>query len=81
QLSPDSLRRAGTEGTVLLRITVEPGGRVRRGGVDVVSATHPEFALAARRLVQRLRFRPATLQGREVAAPFTLPVAFVLHDR
>ncbi|HEX6750148.1 MAG TPA: energy transducer TonB [Longimicrobium sp.] len=77
---PEVLRRTGTEGSVVLEFTVAADGHVQRGTVHVVSVSHQEFLEPAMRVVHRLRFRPATFQGKAIAAPITLPIVFALHD-
>ena len=73
---PAELRKTATEGAVVLRMTVEPDGRVRRGSLRVVSSTHPDFVQPARRVAMGLRFQPATADGKHVAAQVTLPMSF-----
>ena len=77
---PETLRRTGTEGSVVLEFTVAADGHVQRGTIHVVSVSHQEFLEPAMRVVHRLRFRPAMFQGKAIAAPVTLPVVFALHD-
>jgi TonB family protein len=64
---PDLLRRSSTEGSVLVRFVVDSAGRVERGSVTVLEATHPLFAAAVRDALLRARFRAAEVAGRPVA--------------
>jgi protein TonB len=71
---PDEAKRAGVEGDVVLRVTVEADGTVSR--VDVVS--HPGFGLddaAVRALRERLRWKPGKRRGE----PVRMTVPFTLH--
>jgi len=59
---PAAMRRAGTEGSVTVRVRIGTDGRVRE--VQLVSATHDQFFEATRRQALRgWRFRPATRDG------------------
>ena len=64
---PDLLRRAGTEGTVLVRFVVDSAGRVDPASVTIVDATHPLFAAAVRDALLRAAFRAARAAGHPVA--------------
>ena len=75
---PENLRRMGTEGQVILRMVVEPNGRVRRGSLAVVSFTDPAFVEPARSVALGMRFHPAKVNGRPVPARVTLPINFRL---
>lgn len=64
---PDLLRRAGTEGSVLVRFVVDSTGRVDPTSITIVDATHPLFAAAVRDALSRASFRAAEVAGRPVA--------------
>lgn len=75
---PPLLRDAGVTGTVTIRMRVNEDGRVDASSITVENATHDAFGDAARRVVERMRFRPAKVGGRPVKVWVTLPVNFTL---
>ena len=74
---PESARRAGIEGTSLLRFEITEGGLVSKITVEK-SAGHEELDRAAIAAVQRWRFEPARRGAQAVAVWVTLPVRFEL---
>ena len=74
---PESARRAGIEGTSLLRFEITEGGTVSRITVEK-SAGHEELDRAAIAAVQKWRFEPARRGAQAVAVWVTLPVRFEL---
>ena len=76
---PDLLRQAGVEGQVVLEARVDSTGRVRKGSVSVVFATHPGFVEPARAALLATLFRPARVNGRAVAMLVRLPFAFSIR--
>jgi protein TonB len=74
---PESARRAGIEGTSLLRFEVTEGGTVSKIIVEK-SAGHEELDRAAVAAIQRWRFEPARRGTQAVAVWVTLPVRFEL---
>jgi protein TonB len=76
---PDLLRQAGLEGRVLLEAVVDTNGRVERGSITVISATHPSFVPPAERSVAATLFRPARIAGRAVRVRIRLPIEFTLR--
>ena len=76
---PASEQRAEREGTVIIRVTVGPDGRVI--WTEKVRATSDAFYEATERHARaRWRFRPATVDGRPTEARKTLTVHFRLND-
>jgi periplasmic protein TonB len=74
---PDSARRQGIEGTVLVKAYVTEQGRV--GEVQVAqSAGHAELDRAAVEAVRRWRFEPARRGRQPVAMWVSIPVKFIL---
>jgi TonB family protein len=73
---PESARRAGVSGTVLVQALVGRDGTVR--DTRVVSSI-PMLDAAAVRAVQQWRFEPATDRGRPVAVWVAIPVTFTLR--
>ena len=76
---PPALRRAGLEGSVTVRVTIDAGGRVT--AVELVKATNPAFFDETREQALRYwRFKPATSDGAAVESQQTLTVQFHLED-
>ncbi|HET6232082.1 MAG TPA: TonB family protein [Longimicrobiaceae bacterium] len=75
---PPLLRHAGVSGQALLALHVDAAGRVTSS--RVVSATHPQFGQAARRVASVMRFRPQRVAGRAVPADVRLPFGFTLDE-
>ncbi|HEV7587827.1 MAG TPA: energy transducer TonB [Longimicrobium sp.] len=76
---PRNMRATGQTGTVTLRFRVLEDGTVDRSTVLVQQLTHPDFAEAAIRVVNTMRFRPARLRRVPVPVWVTLPVIFRLQ--
>jgi len=77
---PESARRAGIQGTTLLRIYIERDGRV--GDVSVQrSAGHQALDEAAADAVRRWRFEPALNSTGPVSIWALVPVEFRIGDR
>ena len=74
---PEYARRAGVEGTVVVRFVVDERGRV----VDPVVARSPNDLLsqAALDAVREIRFTPGQQRGRPVKVRFAVPVTFRLR--
>lgn len=71
--------RAQREGTVRIRVTIGPDGRVK--AVARVQATNDAFwAAAERQALNRWRFRPATVDGRPVEDSKVMTLHFRLVD-
>jgi protein TonB len=73
---PDAARKAGIQGTVLLK------GYIRRDGTpDSVRVLRSVAGLdsAAVESVRQWRFRPARYRGKPVAVWVAIPVKFTLH--
>jgi len=63
--------------TVVIEVPVDSAGRADTAGVRVRGTATAEFAAELRRLGQRLRFRPATLEG--CGVPGVGSVTFILQ--
>jgi len=64
---------------VVLEARVDSTGRVQKGSVSVVFATHPGFVEPARAALLATLFRPARVNGRAVAMLVRLPFAFSIR--
>lgn len=74
---PEDVRREGIQGQVLTQFTVGVDGRPHN--VRVVSSPDMRLSKVARDVVQRVRFEPATVDGKPVAVSFGLPLSFRLR--
>lgn len=71
---PPLLRDARVTGTVQVRMRVTPDGTVDANSISITSSSHEQFNDPTIRSVQRLRFRPAKVNGRPVAVWVELPI-------
>ncbi len=76
---PPALRRAGLEGNVTLRITIDEKGRVV--AVEMVKASDGAFFREAKeQALRHWRFLPATSDGKPVRSEQVLTVQFKLEE-
>ena len=68
----EALLHAIREGVV----AVGTDGRVESGSMEVVTSSHPEFALVGIQAVELMRFSPALVGGRPVRVSAELPIIF-----
>jgi TonB family protein len=74
---PTALLEQGIEGRVLLQLYVDSAGVLNPDSTRIAeSSGYPALDSAALAGAPELRFSPALLQGRPVAAPFLQPVQF-----
>lgn len=73
---PPLLRDAGVGGTVMLSFRVNEDGRVDASTIQVVSSDNEQFSDAARKVVERMRFRPAKVNDRPVKVLVQIPITF-----
>lgn len=71
---PPMLRDAGVEGRVVVQFIVNTDGRVDPASITVVSSTTPELDAPSRRAAERMRFRPARVNGQPVRVLTSLPI-------
>jgi len=76
---PESLRRAGIEGEVVVQFVVDTTGRVDLRTVDVLRSTHEAFTSAVRETIAKLRFAPAIGGERKMRALAVMPFHFTLR--
>jgi protein TonB len=72
---PDSLRRRGVGGDVVVEFVVDTLGRVEPE-VRVIEAAHPGLAEPARQTIRPARFAPGHVNGRKVRVLMTLRFHF-----
>jgi TonB family protein len=74
---PPALLEQGIEGRVMLQLYVDSAGVLSPDSTRIAeSSGYPALDSAALAGATELRFSPALLQGRPVAAPFLQPVQF-----
>ena len=73
---PWILRRAGIQGTVVVRVVIDTLGRMEPGSPRVVSSSNPAFDEPALKVVREAVFRPARVHGRAVRVRVRVPIAF-----
>lgn len=77
---PGAMIRQGAEGTVTVRVTISPEGRVT--DIERLSASDESFWQATQRhALRKWRFRPATRDGVAIGSTKVLTVRFTLSDR
>jgi outer membrane biosynthesis protein TonB len=74
-LFPEHLRQDDVAGTVRLEGRIDQGGAV--GVLEVVEASHPDFAAAAEDAVRGWTWEQALLNCAPVEVGFTIDVRFV----
>jgi len=77
---PELLRQAGVQGRVVLEAIVDTTGRVNRDSILVVSATNPDFVVAARQALVATLFRPALVAGRAIRTRVRIPYEFPIRN-
>ena len=76
---PDSARRAGKEGRVLLRVLVDEEGRTKAIEVNT-SSGHDMLDQAATEALKKWRFVPARADGRPIETWVKVPIEFQLSN-
>jgi len=75
---PESMRRSGIEGRVVLKALVNTHGRVVPSSILVLRTTDAEFSTPAILALSAARFRPAKFAGARIEAWITIAVDFKL---
>jgi TonB family protein len=74
---PDTARRAGTSGNVVLHVTIDRSGRVT--AVRLVSARRADLATSAMLAVKHYVYKPFLVDGSPTEVEGTVTVNFVAH--
>lgn len=74
---PEQMRRRRQPGLVALSFVVDTTGRIDAETVTVVASTHADFTDAVRKVLPKLQFHPAELNGRHVRQIQQLSFGFV----
>lgn len=73
---PDSLRRQGVDGRVVIELVVNVDGSLDTGSVNLVSSTNQLFTDAVQQALATAKFRVATLRSRPVRQVLQVPFVF-----
>ena len=76
---PESLRRAGIEGDVMVKFVVDTTGMIDMRQVEILSSAHELFTNAVRESLARMRFSPSMAGERKVKALAVMPFRFRLR--
>jgi TonB family protein len=73
---PDSLQRAGIDGSVMARFVIDTTGHVEIATVTVLESTNKQFTESVLAALPRMLFRPAVLNGRKARQVVEVPFKF-----
>jgi protein TonB len=73
---PAELKRSGVAGQAQVQFVVDASGKVEPGSVEVVIATAPAFAVAAKSVASRIEFMPGMAKGQAVRTRVLLPIQY-----
>jgi protein TonB len=73
---PAELKSRGVGGMVELQFIVDAKGKVDPASVEVVDATQTALGEAAKKVVTKLGFNPAKVNGTPVRVKVTLPIIY-----
>ena len=76
---PAHLKRRGLEGEVKLLVQINEQGKV--SVIEVVSATHPDFAESSKIAAESSVYEPPMRNGEPVMTQFYLPIRFTLLEK
>jgi TonB family protein len=76
---PDSLKRAGVEGRVLVQAIIDPAGHIEPESVTILQSLHPVLDQAAKDYMLAAVFQPGRIGGRAVRVLVVLPFDFKPH--
>jgi protein TonB len=75
---PESLRKAGAMGVVVVKCTIDEQGNVVEPTVE--KSTNPDFDKSAVDAVKKWKFKPAKLDGSPVAKKVSIPIKFQVES-
>jgi protein TonB len=75
---PDSSRRAGEQGRAIIKVCVDPKGKIESAELATTSG-FPALDVAAVKYAKAMKFKPGTSEGKPVTMCATQPVKFELH--
>jgi protein TonB len=77
---PDSLRKEGVPGRVVIELIVKEDGLLDSESVVLISSTHPLFTDAVQQALATAKFRVAKLKSRPVRQILQLPFVFRMEN-
>ena len=76
---PDKLKSAGVNGTVEVQFVIGADGKVENGSVEVVTASVPALADAAKQVAAKIEFKPGKVDDAPVRTRVLLPIVYKAH--
>ena len=73
---PDSLQRAGIEGSVMAQFVIDTTGHVEMSTVKILGSTNLRFTQSVLEALPRMLFRPAVLNGTKARQIVEVPFKF-----
>ena len=73
---PSNLRKTGVAGQAQVQFVVDASGKVEPGSVEVVLASQPAFAAAAKEVAAKIEFTPGKAKGQAVRTRVLLPIQY-----
>mgnify|MGYP001766201021 CR=1 FL=1 len=73
---PVNLKRTGVAGQAQVQFVVDVSGKVEPGSVEVVLASTPAFASAAKEVAAKIEFTPGKAKGQAVRTRVLLPIQY-----
>lgn len=75
---PSLLRDSRVSGRVFIELVVDENGYPIPNSARVIEASHPAFAEATLRMVERFRFRPGRINGTPVPVVVVIPIVWTV---
>jgi len=76
---PDTLRRVGVQGRVLLELVIDTLGHPEAGSVRTLSSPHDSLSTLAMHAMHACEFTPARVRGRAVRVRVQIPIDFKIN--
>lgn len=73
---PEKLRSAGVDGTVQVQFIIGPDGKVESSSIEVLHATVPALADAAKDVAGKIEFSPGKVNDAPVRTRVLLPIVY-----
>ncbi len=73
---PSEMRRSGVSGQAQVQFVVDTTGKVEPESIEVVLASGPAFAIAARSVAPKFEFTPGRANGQRVRTRVILPIQY-----
>lgn len=73
---PALLKKTGVAGQAQVQFVVDASGKVEPTSVEVVLASQPAFATAAKEIAPRIEFTPGKAKGQPVRTRVLLPIQY-----